>query len=315
MKADSPDTRFPHLDLEDLIAGAAGQPLGDQARQHLAGCEHCRLEKRRWNLVAGGVRGLTAAPEAAPPAQPARPRHTRARILAGRWRGAVLVAGAAAAGVLLAAVGYALVPSRSSGPVLTAVSGCTPLEQASGTLEHVNGTSLVIETASGQPVTVTTTAATTLSLTGRQLTGIPDGIPVFVAGASSGGMIAASLVIERPSFAVRMAPQFTTVRGTVTDASAAGFTVVTSGGTRVPVTTSGVTVVSVFGVRPDQVPIGATVDAVGHAEPDGTLQATMGAAIVQRPSGPQIGAQYHGTAHGCTPASLLALATGLVSAG
>ena len=58
MNTDSADTRFPHLDLEDLIAGAAGQPVGDRAREHLAGCEHCQLEASRWNLVAGGVRGL-----------------------------------------------------------------------------------------------------------------------------------------------------------------------------------------------------------------------------------------------------------------
>ena len=32
MNADSTDTRHPHLDLGDLIAGAAGQPMGDRAR-------------------------------------------------------------------------------------------------------------------------------------------------------------------------------------------------------------------------------------------------------------------------------------------
>ncbi|MGB6576347.1 MAG: hypothetical protein WBF34_00375, partial [Streptosporangiaceae bacterium] len=69
------DPRSPHLDLEDLIAEAAGQPIGQRTREHLAGCEHCQLEANRWNLVAGGVRGLAAAaPEAA---QPARPRRTR----------------------------------------------------------------------------------------------------------------------------------------------------------------------------------------------------------------------------------------------
>ena len=33
------DTSSLHLDLGDLIAEAAGQPVGDRARQHLAGCE------------------------------------------------------------------------------------------------------------------------------------------------------------------------------------------------------------------------------------------------------------------------------------
>jgi hypothetical protein len=315
MKTDPAGTRFPHLDLADLIAEATGQAVGDQAREHLASCEHCQLEARRWNLVAGGVRGLTtAAPEAARPARTGQEtRHTRSRLLTGRRRGVVLVASAAAAGVLLAAIGYALVPRPSSGTVLTAVSGCAPLEQARGSLEQVNGTSLVITTSSGQPVRVTTTAATTLIVSGWQLTGIPDGAPVVVAGTRSGGPIAATLVIVRPSFTVRMAPQFVTVKGTVTDASAAGFTVVTSAGTRVPVTVSTDTVVSVAHVGPNQLPVGATVLAVGHAEPNGTLQATMAAAIVQRSSGPQIGGQYHGTAQGCSPGTLLALATALVS--
>ena len=75
MNADSADTRFPHLDLEDLVAEAAGQPVGDRAREHLASCEHCQLEANRWNLVADGVRGLAAAapePAASQPSQPGR---------------------------------------------------------------------------------------------------------------------------------------------------------------------------------------------------------------------------------------------------
>ena len=101
------DTRSPHLDLEDLIAEAAGQPVSDRAREHLAGCEHCQLEANRWNLVADGVRGLAAAaPEAAQPeaAQPARPRRTGQRVLAGPWRRAALVAGSAAAALVLLVV-------------------------------------------------------------------------------------------------------------------------------------------------------------------------------------------------------------------
>ena len=81
MNADPTDTRYPHLDLGDLIAEAAGEPVGDRAREHLASCEHCQREANRWNLVAEGVRGLAAAaPETA---QPARPRRTRRRVLAG----------------------------------------------------------------------------------------------------------------------------------------------------------------------------------------------------------------------------------------
>jgi hypothetical protein len=62
MNADPADT---HLDLEDLIAAAAGQG----APEHLARCEQCQRELNRWNLVACGVRALAAdAPEAAQPA-------------------------------------------------------------------------------------------------------------------------------------------------------------------------------------------------------------------------------------------------------
>ena len=47
MNADPADTRYPHLDLGDLIAEAARQPIGDRAREHLAACEHCQLEANR----------------------------------------------------------------------------------------------------------------------------------------------------------------------------------------------------------------------------------------------------------------------------
>ena len=189
MNAGPADTRPPHLDLEDLIAEAAGQPIGDRARDHLASCEHCQREANRWNLVADGVRGLAAAaPETA---QPARPRRTGQRVLAGPWRRAMLVAGSAAAAlVLLVGIGAAtgLVHVHLSGPgtetVLTAVTGCTQLQQADGTLEQVNGSSLVIKTASGQPVTVTTTATTLVSMSGPLLSDITDGASVMVRGSS-----------------------------------------------------------------------------------------------------------------------------------
>src|ERR1017187_6703820 len=236
MNADPTDTRYPHLDLGDLIAGAAGQPVGDRAREHLASCEDCQLEANRWNLVADGVRGLAAAaPETA---QPARPRRTGQRVLAGPWRRAMLGAGsAAAAPVLLVGAGVAagLVHVHLSGPgtgtALTAVTGCTQLEQADGTLKQVNGSSLVIKTASGQPLTVTTTAATKVGEGGasRALLGhITDGSSVTVAGPSSDGTIAASLVIiaNRAQQHLQPPPGMVVVKGTVSDASTAGFAVV-----------------------------------------------------------------------------------------
>jgi hypothetical protein len=284
------DTRFPHLDLGDLIAGAAGQPAGDRARAHLASCEHCRREANRWNLVADGVRGLAdAAPEAAPPA---RPRRTGRRVPAGPWRRAMVAAGSAAAAlVLLAGIGEATgyVHVHLNGPgtqtALAAVTGCTQLQQADGTLEQVNGGSLVIKTATGQPVTVTTTAATFVSMSGPLLSDITDGAPVTVRGYSSGGTIAAAIVTVGQPFSAVNPPGFVPVQGTVADASAAGFTLVTPGGTRVPVTTSGSTLVVVPHASPGQLRAGASIFAVGHAGPGGTLTAQAVAAVSQLPSG------------------------------
>ena len=232
MNADPADTRYPHLDLGDLIAKAAGQPIADRAREHLAACEHCQREANRWNLVADGVRGLAAAaPETA---QPARPRRTGRRVLAGPWRRVMLVAGSAAAAlVLLVGVGAAtgLVHVHLSGPgtetALTAVTGCSQLEQADGTLEQVNGSSLVIKSASGQPVTVTTTATTFVSMSGPLLSDITDGASVMVRGHSSDGTIEAAIVTVGQPFSAVNPPGFVPVQGTVSDASTAGFTLVT----------------------------------------------------------------------------------------
>jgi hypothetical protein len=286
-------TRFPHLDLEDLIAGAAGQPAGDRAREHLAGCEHCRREASRWNLVADGVRGLAAA--APGTARPARPRGAGRRVLAGHWRRAMVAAGSAAAAlVLLAGIGEAtgFVHVHRNGPgtqtVLVAVTGCTQLQQAEGTLERVNGGSLVIQTASGQPVTVTTTAATFVSMSGALLGDITDGAAVTVRGYGSGGTIAAAIVtVGQPLSAVNP-PGFVPVQGTATDAGTAGFTLVTSSGTRVSVTTSGSTLVVVPRASPGQLRAGASIFAVGHAGPGGTLAAQGVAAVSQLPAGRQV---------------------------
>jgi Domain of unknown function (DUF5666) len=315
MNPDPADPRYPHLDLSDLIAVAAGQPVGDRARKHLAACEHCQLEANRWNLVAEGVRGLAAAaPQTAQPARPARPRRGRPR--AGPWRRAMLVAGAAAAAlVLLVGVGAVtgLVHVRLSGPgtktALTAVTGCTQLEQADGTLEQVNGSSLVIRTASGQPVTVTTTATTFVSMSGPLLSDITDGASVMVRGHSSDGTIAAAIVTVGQPFSAVNPPGFVPVQGTVSDASTAGFTLVTSGGTRVPVTTSGGTLVVVPHASPAQLQAGASIFAVGLAGPDGTLSARGVAAVSQLRSGPHLSVSVRD----CSPSSIIE-ALGAISA-
>ena len=305
MNAHPADTRYPHLDLGDLIAGAAGQPIGDRAREHLASCEHCQREANRWNLVADGVRGLAAAaPETA---QPARPRRTGRPVLAGPWRRAVLVAGSAAAAlVLLAGVGevtgvvHVHFGNNGTETVLTAVTGCSQLEQADGTLEQVNGSSLVIKAASGQPVTVTTTATTFMSMSGALLGDITDGASVMVRGPRSGGTIKAAIVTVGQPFSAVNPTGFVPVQGTVADASTGGFTLVTSSGARIPVTTSGDTLVVIPHASPGQLQAGATIFALGRPGPDGTLAARAVAAVSQVRPGAHIGVSVKD----CSPSSI-----------
>jgi hypothetical protein len=113
---------------------------------------------------------------------------------------------------------------------------------------------------------------------------------------------------------------FAPVRGTVSDASSAGFTLVTSTGTRVPVTTSGDTLVIVPHASLGQLRHGATIFAIGHAGPDGTLSARAIAAVTQLPPGAPpglhapAGAHLHisvhmhvrGPVHGCSPSAIVA---------
>jgi hypothetical protein len=316
MNAEPADTRHPHLDLGDLIAGATGQPIGDQAQEHLASCERCRREATRWNLVAHGVRGLAAAaPETA---QPARPRRTGQRVLTGPWRRAMLVAGSAAAALILL-VGVAavigLVDVRLSGPstrtVLTAVTGCTQLRQADGTLDQVNGSSLVIKTADGQPVTVTTTATTFVSMSGALLSRVTDGASVVVRGSSTDGTIKAAIVTVGQPFSAVNLPGFVPLQGTVSDAGTAGFTLVTASGTRVPVTASGDTLVVIPHASPGQLQAGATIFAVGTAGPNGTLTASAVAAVSQLPAGGHLNASV--SVKDCSPSSVIE-ALGAISA-
>lgn len=319
MNADS-DTRYPHLDLGDLIARAAGQPVADRAQEHLASCGHCRREANRWNLVADGVRGLAAA--APQTAQPARTRRTRQRVLAAPWRRAMLVAGSAAAAlVLLVGAGTltGLVHVHLSGPstqtALTAVTGCSVLEQADGTLEQVNGSSLVLKTASGQPVTVTTTATTFISMSGPLLNDITDGASVMVRGARQDGAIKAAIVTVGQPFRVVNPSGFVPVQGTVADATTAGFTLVTSSAAQVPVTTSGDTLVIVPHASPGQLQSGTAVFAIGHAGPDGTLSARAVTAVSQLPSGPHIGVSTRGCSSRSIEEALSAISAAPVSAG
>ena len=328
MNSDSADTRHPHLDLDDLIAGAAGQPASDRAREHLAACEQCQLEASRWNLVADGVRALAA--DASGAAQPAGLRRTGRSVLAPRWRHSLLAVGSVAAAlVVLGGVGIgtglvhvSLSPGSSPGSqtTLTAVYGCTQVREAEGTLKQVNGSSLVIQTASGGPLTVTTTASTFMSASGTLLGDITDGAPVVVRGNQSGGTIQAAIVtVGQPLSAVNPAV-FVPVKGTVADAGAAGFTLVTSTGSRIPVTTSGRTLVVVPHASLGQLRAGNTVYAVGDPEPDGTLSAKAVAAVAQFPSGSRLHVSASLKVKDCSPGSIdealgAAVSTATVSGG
>src|ERR1700733_1009767 len=298
------NTDFPHLDLAYLIGEATGHEADAGALEHLAGCAGCRAEADRWNLVAAGVRDLAAAtPEMAPPARPRRP------MLADPRRRNMLAAGAAAALVVLGGAGYGTAtltghPAATSltgdGSVfLAAVQGCAGLKMATGTLARVNGDSLVIETPSGRPVTVTTTASAMVSISGAPLSDITDGAPVTVIGTRSDGTMAADAVTsgQTKSLIGNGAGQPTRgstvktppnealpkplvpdkndiVQGTVTDAGAGGFTVVTSSGSRVQVTTSSHTSVTIMRGSVAELRVGATTIAAGYVEPDRTLSAT-----------------------------------------
>jgi hypothetical protein len=230
----------------------------------------------------------------------------------------MLVAGSAAAAlVLLAGIGAltGFVHVHLGGPgtqtALDAVIGCDQIQQADGTLEQVNGGNLVIKTASGQPVTVTTTAATFMSLSGALLNDITGGASVMVRGYSSGGTIAAAIVTVGEPFSAVNPSGFVPVQGTVSDASAAGFTLVTSTGSRVPVTTSGSTLVVVPHASPGQLPVGVPIFAVGRAGPDGTLTAQAVAAVSQLRSGPHISESVK--VKDCSPSSVTE-ALGAISA-
>ena len=206
MNADPADTRYPHRPRRPDRQGRrpAGRRPGPEAPRRLRTLP-ARGEPA--NLVAeGSVAGRAAAPDS--PACPAAANRTACTggslaachaggrsavrcVLSCSWGGAVT----------------GLVHVHLSGPdtetALTAVIGCSQIEQADGRLEQVNGSSLVIKSASGQPVTVTTTASTFVSMSGPLLSDITDGASVMVRGHSSDGAIVAAIVtVGQPFSAV-----------------------------------------------------------------------------------------------------------------
>ncbi len=316
----------PHLDLAELLSEANGEPADGPAREHLAACQSCRAEARRWGTVADGVRGLVAdAPgQAAVPdlvRPPGRSRRTGPARLADPRRRSLLLASAAAAVIVLGGAGYGLTAafgghatspaSSARTTALTAVNGCAKLAQVTGTLQQVNGTSLVVRTSSGQSVTVTATAATWVNLSTASPTDITDGSPVRVDGVESDGTIAAQKVaVGEPTLpgngkpqppagthTQQVAPGGTIVQGTVADATSTSFTVDTSAGTRIPVTTSHVTLIVVNNASLSELQIGADTIVVGHTEPDGSLSAVAVAQVIPA-------AKVMFAVNGCSPAAV-----------
>ena len=316
MNTDPASTHSSHLDLDDLLAEVNSQAIGDRAREHLATCEHCRAEANRWSLVAGGVRGLAAAAPA--PAPPAQAWHTRQHALAGPRRRITLAASAAAALVLIGGAGYgvsAALAGHAPGTArtgtartgtntadLTAVSGCARLKQADGRLEQVTGTSLVLKTASGQPVTVTTTASTKITIFHAPLSDITDGMSVIVLGHRSGGTFAAANVnvglARSARHELQLAGPGTALQGTVSDAGSAGFTVVTSAGTRIPVITTSATKVLILRASLSELMSRGRTIAVGQAASNGTLSAI----VVLQTLGKVLRDKLQ--VNGCSPASV-----------
>ncbi len=220
-----------------------------------------------------------------------------------------MVGGAAAAAfILLIGVGavtglvHVHLGGPAAQPALTAVTGCSQLQQAEGTLEQVTGGSLVIKEASGRLETVTTTGSTFVSLSGAPLTDITDGASVMVRGpgSGSGGRINAAIVTVGPPFSAVNPAGFVPVQGTVTNAGPGGFTLVTASGARIPVTTSAGTLVVLPHARLGQLQAGSAVAVLGQPGPDGTLSAQAVAAVLRTPAGARLSISVKD----CSPSSI-----------
>jgi hypothetical protein len=283
-----------HLNLEELLAEVNGEAGDDATREHLASCERCRAEAARWGTVARGVRDLAAhagPPDVALPELPRQARRPGRRVLATSAAAGILLLGGASYGLANAPTGSTSASPGSASlaaklAALKPVTGCVTLAKTSGTLEQVSGASLVIKTSGGVPITVITSADTAEHDADASPDVITDGAPVTVWGHGSAGAIAATMIgIGRhpgPG-TIDVPPGFVAAQGTVADAGTGGFTVATSGGTRVRVTRSTATVIGLLGQGTlSQLRVGGTVVAIGSAEKDGSLAAME---VVQIPAG------------------------------
>ena len=327
-----------HLSLEELIAVARGEPAAPAGAGHLAGCEGCAGEVRKWSAVAGGVRVRVARSEPPGnlldqvfaavddwPSQPVMrtepPAGTARRVL--RGHGYAWLAAAAAA-VLFAAGGYGVSTvlrhaSRShaatqADAVLTA-TGCSTLKAAGGTLTSVNGSTLTIRTADGSSVTVTTSADTkVVREVAGTLSDVTDGTQVTVFGSNSGETIDANSVAlgnggasslgklpDSPAGSGGLSLRLGLASGTVADVTSSGFTVNETNGSRVQVTTSpDTTVLTLVTSSIGELKAGKLTSAVGAPGPDGTLAATTveQEALTTAPTPPSLPSSLPEPGHG-----------------
>lgn len=277
-----------HLSIEELAGHANGTPVSWASQAHIEACDDCRTEAGRWNAVAGGVRLITASANPPPflldtaklPRRTFRP-HRRAALAS------------AAAVVALLALVYGLSvafrspdqPSTSDDAELVAASlvstDCTNLKVAVGTLESVDGASLVLRTPMGAAVTVSTSDSTAITrVVNGALSDITDGAHVFVRGeGTDGDKIAASSVAIMPTSVdpprIGVPGLGGHANGTVADAGSGGFTVVRSDGSRVQVTTSSSTAVTKqVDTTLNELEKGKFTVAVGNADAKGEMTAS-----------------------------------------
>ena len=280
----------PHLDLEELLAGVAGQPLREQARGHLTACPDCRAELAGWEKAAGGTQLLVAATDLPPWRFPAAGTAARPR------RRALLMAAAAAAVLAAGGTTWGLAGSGSGTPAttagLTAVTGCPGLAVTSGTLERIDGTKLVVRTRQGQDVTVTASAASAVHIEEPgSLSDITDGARVLVTSdparttpttlAARNILVNLSPLLAQPvrpggraTTSLKPGQLFVLGNGAVSDVHPGGFTVSLRFGPPIHVTTSPATVVDLMSAgHLSELRTGVHINIVGQSRSDGTLAA------------------------------------------
>ncbi|HEX2316695.1 MAG TPA: hypothetical protein VHJ17_23320 [Thermomonospora sp.] len=189
-----------HLTLEELTAHVNGTAVDAGRLAHLAGCPVCAAEARRWSAVREGTQSLVSAAQPPPPDALLSGTPSRRRRPVGRRVLLTSVAAAALTGV----AGYAVsLPGDGGTPgtrtVLAAAltdTECPELKVASGTLRSVRGDGLVLRTARGTDVTVTTSTSTRIT---REVPGtardVVRGAHVAVGGTGADGAVRAERVV------------------------------------------------------------------------------------------------------------------------